>query len=318
MRVRSRLHLPLYGPTSNVCSVLANNVSQRETWGNLSAVWGQMGHVLRPTLMWDARWVSESDRNYTVRSVDRAIDVIVGLAEADAPLALTQLADLVGGSKSAIFSTIQTLVDRGFVLSTGSGMDRRYQLGLELARLGDLALQRFSFGSVAQSTLEALSRETGLTSRAAVFDDGWAVAVGRVDGRSGVRFDLRMGQRELLHSSSVGKAILSTFSDEEVLALVGPKPWILRTDKTIADEAHLLADVRETRNRGFSIDDEEDAEGILCIGAAVLDRNGHCRGAISVTRIKADISRDELQELGATVARHAHALTASLSGGEVA
>jgi len=262
--------------------------------------------------MCHARTVAEREKNYTVRSVARAIDVLVALAEADAPIALTQLADEVGGSKSAIFSTVQTLISRGFVLSVGNGLERRYQLGLELARLGDLALQRFSFGGIARPTLEALSRETGLTSRAAVLDEDRAVAVGRVDGRGAVKFDLRMGQRELLHCSSVGKALLSTLADEELLALLGPSPWPRRTEKTISDEETLLRDVRATRERGYSIDDEEDAEGILCIGAPVFDRLGRCQGAISITRIKAEIGRAEIEAIGAVVARHARELSAVL------
>lgn len=260
--------------------------------------------------------MADEDKNYTVRSVDRAIDVLVALAEADGPVALTQLADAVGGSKSAIFSTVQTLMARGLVLSVGAGLERRYQLGLEIARLGDLAMQRFSLGSIARPTLEALSRETGLTSRAAVLEDRTAVAVGRVEGRGGVRFDLRMGQRELLHSSSVGKAILSTFGDDAALALVGPTPWEQRTDKTFTDERTLLKDIRATRERGYSVDDEEDAEGVLCIGAPVFDRTGRCQGAISVTRIKADISPADVAALGAVVVTHARSLSATLAGEE--
>lgn len=253
--------------------------------------------------------MTEDDKNYTVRSVDRAIDVLIALADVDGPIALTQLADAVGGSKSAIFSTVHTLIARGLVLSTGNGLERRYQLGLELARLGDLAMRRFSFGGVARPLLAALTNETGLTSRAAVLDDGWAIAVARVDGRGGVKFDLRMGQRELLHSSSVGKAILSTLDDEHVLELVGPLPWVRRTDKTIVDPVALLADIGSTRSRGYSVDDEEDAEGILCIGAPVLDRHGDCLGAISITRIKADIDASEVDALGLIVVRHAAELS---------
>jgi len=267
--------------------------------------------------MCHARSVTEDDKNYTVRSVDRAIDVLVALADSDGPIALTQLADEVGGSKSAIFSTVQTLIARGLVLSTGNGLERRYQLGLELARLGDLAMRRFSFGGVARPILAALTKETGLTSRAAVLDDGWAIAVARVDGRGGVKFDLRMGQRELLHSSSVGKAMLSTLDDDRVLDLVGPTPWTRRTDKTITDADALLADVGRTRERGYSVDDEEDAEGILCIGAPVLDRHGDCLGAISITRIKADISLAEVEGLGAIVVRHAGELSVLLGADPV-
>lgn len=268
----------------------------------------------RTTDVCDARTMTAPANTYTVRSVDRAIDILTALADSPDGLTVTQIASQAGGSKSAVFSTVQTLVSRGLILSTGAGLDRRYQLGLELVRLGDIALQRFSFGAVAKPTLERLTLETGLTSRAATWGEDCAVVVARVDGRSGVKFDLQMGQRELLHSSGVGKAMLSTLDDERAQAILGPAPWARRTASTIRDAQRLLPDLNRVRERGFAVDDEEDAEGIICIGAPVLNGQGSCLGAISVTRIKAGMTREGVSDLGSVVRQHAQALTAQLRG----
>jgi DNA-binding IclR family transcriptional regulator len=58
--------------------------------------------------------------------------------------------------------------------------------------------------------------------------------------------------------------------------------------------AELLDDLDEVRRRGFAIDDEETAEGILCLGVAVPTlRSNDPPYALSVTLLKprADAAR---------------------------
>jgi IclR family acetate operon transcriptional repressor len=237
-----------------------------------------------------------------VRSVDRAVDILDVLAHSMGGETVTAIAAAVGGSKSAVFTTLQTLCSRGLVRSTGVGVDRRYALGLRLTYLGEQALARVSIREVAMPFLRRLTVATGLTSRVATRAENYAIAVGRVDNIEGVRFDLHMGQREYLHSTSVGKAILSALTDQEVRRTMAAVPMIRRTSRTIRDLDTLVAEVELTRRRGWAIDDEEDAEGVVCIGAVVRDHSGRPAGGISVTRLKSGLSPSDSERLGTLVA----------------
>lgn len=237
-----------------------------------------------------------------VRSVDRAVDILDVLAQSMSGETVTAIAAAVGGSKSAVFTTLQTLCARGLVRSTGAGVDRRYALGLRLTYLGEQALSRVSIREAAMPFLRRLTVATGLTSRVATRAENYAVAVGRVDNVEGVRFDLHMGQREYLHSTSVGKAILSALTDQEVRRTMAAVPMIRRTSRTILDIDTLVAEIELTRRRGWAIDDEEDAEGVVCIGAVVRDHSGRPAGGISVTRLKSGLSPSDGERLGTLVA----------------
>lgn len=253
-----------------------------------------------------------ADNRYRVHSVDRAIDVIEALATVPGALTLTVLANIVGGSKSSTFATLQTLASRDLVWSTGNGQDRRYQLGLGLARLGEVALSQVSFRDAALSLLRSLSLETGLTSRAATWGGDCAVVVAQVNGSTGLNFDLHMGSRETLHSSSLGKAMLFPLSDDMLHTTLNSIPLPRRTPHTLVTVDAAIADILEARARGYAIDNEEDALGIICVGAPVFNHQGVVVGAISVTRIKATVTSEEVDALGSATIGHATRLSAEL------
>jgi IclR family acetate operon transcriptional repressor len=251
---------------------------------------------------------------YRVQSVERALTLLESLGEADSEgMTLTQLSRVLGVSKSTAYAILCTMRGRGFVADSGSGMQRRYRLGMALARLGDLVASQHGLRDVALPALRALTDETGLTSRVALRDEIYAVAIGRVDARQGVvRFAANLGRHEHLHSSAVGKAMLALLPESTVHEIAAATGLPAKTPHTIIDTAALLRDLATVRRRGYAIDDEEDNEGVFCVGAAVLDHAGDCLGAISVTGLKLDLPAWRIEQLGETVREHAVGISAAL------
>lgn len=252
---------------------------------------------------------------YRVKSLDHAIDVVEALADGGRDgLAVTEVATAVGMSKSSAYSILQTLLRRGFVASQGSGPTRRYRLGLSFAYLGDRVTSQTGLREVAMPYLEELTRTAGLTSRLAIFDEGYAVAIGRVDGPGTIRIAPFLGRRELPHATAIGKAMLATLGDDEIQGIIKTTGLPARGPNTIVEIETLLRDLRRTAERGYAVDDEEDTAGVVCIGASVLDRRGTCVGAISVTALKHEMRADAVAEIGVLVRRYADTITAELGG----
>jgi IclR family acetate operon transcriptional repressor len=139
------------------------------------------------------------------------------------------------------------------------------------------------------------------------------VVIGRVDAQqSAVRFAANLGKREHLHSSAVGKAMLATMSDERVLEIAAATELPAKTAHTIVDSAALLRDLSTVRRRGYAVDDEEDTEGVFCVGAAVVDHTACCVAAISATGLKLGLPPWQIEQLGQTVRDHAVRISAEL------
>lgn len=253
-----------------------------------------------------------NDARYTVRSVARSLRLIDIVADHPAGLTLSEAARELGASKSATYSLLRTLVDAGYLLEIAPGP--HYQLGFALMRLGDAVSRQLPIADVCRPVLQQLTDATGMTSRAAIADRGWPVFVERVDGPGSVRFHTALGRRETPHVSSAGKAILAELSDDEVREVVGEAGLIPHTRNTITSLEALFADLEVVRRRGYAVDDEEDAEGVLCVGAAFFDHAGRCTGALSTTCIKVDMPSWRIEEIGRVVREHADVLTQRLGG----
>lgn len=261
----------------------------------------------------------DADARYRVRSVERALDVLDALAESDSGgLRLAELSRRLDTSKSTVLAVLRTLTARGFVAELGEGRGRRYRLGLSLARLGDQALGQVDLLELALPSLRAMTDETAWTSRLGVLDEAFAVMIGRVDGPGIVRFQSNLARRELPHCSAIGKALLSHLPEEQVRAIVARTGLPARTPTTIVEVEHLLRELERVRALQWAVDDEEDSEGVCCVGASVFDHRGACVAAISVTGLKLTLPPGGIDGLGAVVRRYAGEISARLGAAPAA
>jgi IclR family acetate operon transcriptional repressor len=250
---------------------------------------------------------------YTVRSVARALRLVHIVADGQPEgLTLSDLARALGTSKSTTLALARTLTAFGMLRDGRPGP--RYTLGTGLIRLGDIARGQLPLGDLSRPLLTELSELTKMTSRLAICDDGFPVFIERVDGPGSVRFHTPLGQREMPHSSAAGKAILATLPADQVRGLCTQTGLRRRTGHTITDLASLLENLAVVRSNGFAIDDEEDAEGIFCLGAAFFGHDGAVAGAVSVTGIKGDLPAWRVNELGQAVRRAADRVSEILGG----
>jgi len=260
----------------------------------------------------DAGGLDVADR-YRVRSVARALrllDIVAGGPPEGLPL--SRLARELGTSKSTTLALARTLAAFGLLRDARPGP--RYTLGTALIRLGDIARNQLPLGDICRPVLAELAELTKMTARVAVCDEGYPVFIERVDGPGSVRFYTPLGQREVPYASAAGKAILATLPPERVREICEASGMPARTAHTITDLDTLMVGLAGVRHHGFAVDDEEDADGVFCVGAAFFEHGGGCAGAVSVTGIKGDLPGWKVNELGRAVRRAADKISRLLGG----
>ena len=204
-----------------------------------------------------------------VASVARALELVELVVQGPAEgLSLAEISRTINRSKSATLATLRTLVDFGYLRIIEPGP--KYLPGMTLIRFGDLTAVKDPLSAIARPILAKLSEESGLTIRVARNVGGFPIFIERVDGPGVVRFHTPLGARELPHVSSAGKAILAELSDEEIREVARECGLVPRTKKTITTVPELMIEIEKVRRDGFAIDDEEDVQGIYCIGVSAF------------------------------------------------
>ena len=99
--------------------------------------------------------------------------------------------------------------------------------------------------------------------------------------------------------------MLASLERSKVVEIIKKIGMPKRTDKTMTDMEYLLDEIEEIKTRGYAFDDEEDTEGVFCVGAPIRNSNGSAIGAISVSGLKANKTIDDMHEIGRIVLKHA-------------
>lgn len=183
-----------------------------------------------------------------------------------------------------------------------------YHLGSWCLVLGSTYLSNIDLRTEARPLLEHLAAETGETAHLGVATGTEMVYVDKVDSSHSVRMFSRVGALSPIYCTGIGKAILA-WTDEATVARVFAAGFPRKTPNTITDPDEQRREMARTRERGFSLDDVENEEGIRCAGAAVLGADGLPLAGISVAGPTTRLTEARLFEVGALVADVARTLS---------
>ena len=246
---------------------------------------------------------------YRVQVLDRALSVIEVLAQNHEP-GLAEIAQAAALHKSTVHRILMVLERHRLVLR--NPITGRYRLGLKLFELGSKAIAGTDLREHARPHLNRVMFATGETVHLCVFDNGEVVYVDKIEPQKSVRMSSTIGQRSPAYCTSVGKAILAQLPTDQVNDTITRCGLTKRTKHTITSPHALRTDLSQTRTRGYAIDDEENEDGVRCVGAAVLDYAGRPVAGISVSGPAFSITRERLPEVSRPLVAAAQALSAEL------
>lgn len=200
-----------------------------------------------------------------VQSLDRAFTILETIADAGGVVGLSELTKTADLPLATIHRLVRTLVDLGYVTQEPS---RQYSLGPRLMRLADASSQRI--GTWARPAMDAAVAKLGESVNLAMLDGDEIVYVAQSQAAGNfMRMFTEVGRRTLPHATAVGKAILATEPDHEVLALLARTGMPRHTDQTLTDPAQFLAALERVRTRGFALDEGEQELGVRCVAVRV-------------------------------------------------
>lgn len=234
----------------------------------------------------------------------RGLDVLDVVAEA--PLPLAELSARLGLTRSTTHRLASALVERRFL----SFRPREgYSLGPKLLELGYYALQQVHLARIARPYLEKLSEETGDAVHLGVLDGDEVLYLDKVPGRRRVLIGSRIGERQPIHSTGLGKAVALDLPEERWRELY------INNTQTKGNASQLavwLERMRTYARDGHAFDLEENEDQIRCVAAPVHGADGRIVASISVSSAAQYMDDARMQALVTVVRGAADAISEEL------
>jgi IclR family transcriptional regulator, KDG regulon repressor len=188
----------------------------------------------------------------------------------------------LGYHKSSVQRILTTLEKEGF-LSKVTPRRSEFRLGPDILFLGNVAEMSMDLRSVARPIMLDLVHRTRETCYLCVADQGRCLYIDKVDCSQPIRIIHQVGQRNPMHCTGVGKALMSGMTDEDVDRLIEARGLKAHTRHTTTDPMRLKRELEAVRSRGIALDNEELDLGVKCVAAPIKDRTGTVVAAISLS-----------------------------------
>jgi len=193
-----------------------------------------------------------------IQSVQRAFELLEGVASSNEGARLSELADGVGINRSTAHNLLASMEALGYVEQESKGAP--YRLTGKLARLvrpaveAEQALRRRM-----HPILERIAQQTGETSYLAVVSGDEYLCVEAVQSAESLRLTVVPGEREPLLGTAIGHALLADDPGLAArLATANVAQWS-------GNEVRVL----DARRAGYALDLDQFHPGVSCVAASI-------------------------------------------------
>ena len=212
-----------------------------------------------------------------IASIKKACQVISCFTSDDPALGVGEIADRLDMHVSTTHHIVSTLCNEGVLMKDSR---KKYRLGWRLLEWNNhVMFQQDVYDKAMPFVKDLISRFNG-TAHIAMFDKGTVVFVLRVSSRDATSIQTYLGSRKPAYATSSGKVLLannSVYLQETIdtgLSNDGPN--------TITNIERLKKELAEIREKGYSISNNENSDGMYGIAAPILSYSGGIIAAVNL------------------------------------
>lgn len=216
----------------------------------------------------------------SVSSVLKVFGILQALGE-QREIGITEIAQRLMMSKSTVYRFLQTMKTAGYVSQEEDS--EKYALTLKLFELGSKALEHVDLIALADKQMRKIAEKTGEALHLGAFDDDAIIYIHKIDSRYNLRMYSRIGRRNPLYSTGIGKVLLAYRDEQEVRKILAPIKFEPHTVNTITDHQKLIDELVTVRENVVGEDREEQEEGLRCLAVPIFDRFGVVIASISIS-----------------------------------
>lgn len=218
------------------------------------------------------------------RTTERSVQILQIIAKSNEGMEMDEICERLSIPRTSCYDILVTLVHLG-MLEVNTGVKRSYKIGLNAYRIGMSYMNNRNISEIIAPVLKELSKELQKTCFFGVLEGDKIVYISKFEPENPIITTATIGTKNPIYNTSLGKAILSSMSDEEIKDILSGIELKQATRFTITDREELIKNIELVRVRGFALDERELEEHMECVGVPIFDEKKECIGAISASSL---------------------------------
>lgn len=214
------------------------------------------------------------------KMLEKALQILELIAKEPDGMSFTTITNALEMPKSSAHSLISTFESMGYL--DKDEYSSKYKIGLKAFEIGCTFSENDGFYTHVNAVLKELVDEIDETAHLATLDGTDVVYINKRDCSHAVRMISHIGKRVPAHATAIGKAILASKTDQEILELYTSENLPALTSYTINSRSGLIEELHRIRERGISTEKEESTPGIQCLALHVENDKIQSDIAISI------------------------------------
>ncbi len=216
-----------------------------------------------------------------IQSIEKAIGILSLFSYALPRWGISEIAQALGIPKGTAHNLVKTLAGAGLLKQDAE--TRRYSLGPKLFTLGAIMAGTLEINQKAAGPAHTVSAQTGLICRVAIWDTDAALITLNVAPQYAEAMATQIGPRVAAYCSAIGRVFLAHLDNRELESYLQSVALTPFTSRTIVSKSGLKRELKDTRDRGFAVNDQEIAQGRASLAVAIIDKGRGPAAAISLT-----------------------------------
>ena len=223
---------------------------------------------------------AEQGRRKGILVLHKALDILETLGEGRSGFALADLARALDLPKPTAYRIVATMETRGYISRNAAG---HYHMSRKLSDLRQSESEEEMLLRAAKPVMQRLVESCRETINLGVLDAAEVVVVSMVESPQSIRMISKVGNRRYLHSTALGKVLLSGLPEKEVQRLIRIQGLPRLTPRTLVSRQSLAKELEQVRKQGYALDNEENEPDGRCLGAPITDKSGRIAAAMSIS-----------------------------------
>ncbi len=250
-----------------------------------------------------------------VPSIKRAFSILDLFLLDPQPLTIPEIVKRLQLPRTSVHEIVNTLLE-GNYLRRDETHSHKVFLGPKLFELGGAFAANFDLIAEGRRVAGGLVAICDETVQMAFLEGTEVVFIAKVDCSKAVRMVSRVGSRLPAHCTGVGKMLLSSLEDSDIVALYNHRDELPKmTANSITSVAKLLRELDAVRQRGIAYDDCESNIDVRCVAAPVYNHRNKMIAAMSISVPITRMSLTRQDELAVVIRKGAKDLSHSLGSG---